>query len=369
MTKSKYISGLLLLILTVSLPIFTSCSTSGGGEDADSYVADFEYQVDADNPNIVHFTNTSEGDYLYLQWNYGNGNSTSKEADKTSVRSINFPKKGTYEVTLTVWGPLNSISDTKSITKTITIDSDDPNYVEGETLVWSDEFDGTSVNLNNWTFETGDNGWGNQELQNYTNGDNAKIVDGKLVITAKKINDNEVAGSYTSTRMISKGKREFTYGRMEIRAKLPSGRGIWPAIWMLGTNIDQVGWPACGEIDIMEYVGYQPDVVHATIHTSDGYGGNGSGNSMTLTTAEEEFHVYGMNWDATKIQFYVDDQTNIVHTYSPSNKTTANWPFNNDQFFILNVAVGGTWGGANGIDNSIFPQSMEIDYIRVYQEN
>ncbi|QIA09868.1 glycoside hydrolase family 16 protein [Draconibacterium halophilum] len=235
-------------------------------------------------------------------------------------------------------------------------------------MVWSDEFDGDAVNSDNWTFETGSGGWGNNELQNYTNAANAEINDGILTITAEKVNDNKVPGSYTSTRIITSGKQEFTYGRMEIRAKLPSGRGIWPAIWMLGANIGNVGWPACGEIDIMEYVGYQPNTVHATVHTSAGSGGDGSGSSKTLNTAEEEFHVYGVFWTEKEMVFYTDSPENVTHRYAPSNKTSDNWPFDKPQFFILNVAVGGNWGGAQGIDNSIFPQMMEVDYVRVYQE-
>jgi beta-glucanase (GH16 family) len=193
------------------------------------------------------------------------------------------------------------------------------------------------------------------------------VKDGVLILTAKKINDNTTVGSYTSTRMKTQGKKEFTYGKMEIRAKLPSGRGIWPAIWMLGGNISSVSWPACGEIDIMEYVGYDPNTIHATVHTTSGSGGNGNGSSKTLETAEEEFHIYGLTWTEKEMVFYTDTPENITHTYSPSTKTDDNWPFNKPQFFILNVAVGGNWGGAQGIDNSIFPQSMEIDYVRVYQ--
>ncbi|MGQ1909535.1 family 16 glycosylhydrolase [Marinifilum sp. RC60d5] len=356
----------MLFILFVFAFGFLSCSSTGG-DDEEEYTASFEYELDASNPNVINLTNTSVGDYLYLQWNYGNGTTSSKETDKTSVRSIHYPQKGTYDISLTVWGNLNTLSDTKTVTHSITIEDNDTDYIEGETLVWSDEFDGTSVNMNNWTFETGDNGWGNNELQNYTNGDNAHIADGKLILTAEKINDNKTTGSYTSTRMITWGKQEFTYGRIEVKAKLPSGTGIWPAIWMLGANLDSYGWPACGEIDIMEYVGYQPNTVHATVHTSAASGADGNGSSKELETCEEEFHVYGMIWDANKIQFYIDTENNITHTYSPTTKTAKNWPFDKPQFFILNVAVGGNWGGAQGIDNTIFPQTMEVDYVRVYQ--
>jgi beta-glucanase (GH16 family) len=341
-----------------------SCSNS---DDAAGYKADFKYQMDTENPNMVTFTNVSEGEYLYVEWNFGNGSSTGKSTDKQKEHSVYFPKKGEYEVQLTVWGPMNQSSDTKVATQTIVIDADDPDYVNPENLVWSDEFNSASISAANWTFETGDHGWGNNELQMYTNGSNAHIEDGKLIITARKVNDNKQAGSYTSTRMISLGKREFTYGRFEIRAKLPSGTGVWPAIWMLGANINSVGWPACGEIDIMEYVGFEPNTVHATVHTPSGYAGNGNGSSKALETCEEDFHIYGIIWDEDKIQFYTDAPENITHTYSPAVKTAENWPFNKPHFFILNIAVGGSWGGVKGIDNNIFPQTMEIDYVRVYE--
>jgi beta-glucanase (GH16 family) len=155
---------------------------------------------------------------------------------------------------------------------------------------------------------------------------------------------------------------------MEIRAKLPSGTGIWPAIWMLGQNFWTNGWPACGEMDIMEYVGYNPNTVYSTVHTPSGYGGGGSGSSMMVATCEEDFHIYGLDWSSDSLKFYVDTPGNLVHVYAPEVKTPENWPFDQPAFFILNVAVGGNWGGAQGIDNSIFPQSMEIDYVRVYQK-
>jgi len=276
-----------------------------------------------------------------------------------------FPLKGSYEIEL----KLTKGSDVFSEKQNVNISGDDPDYVASFTLSWADEFDGTSVNTSDWTFETGASGWGNNELQNYTNGDNAEVKDGKLILTAKKVNDNQQPGSYTSTRMITKGKKEFTYGKMEVRAKLPSGRGIWPAIWMLGADISSVSWPACGEIDIMEYVGYEPNTVHATVHTTAGSGANGDGSSKTLETAEEEFHIYGLIWTEKEMVFYTDSPDNVTHTYSPSTKTDDNWPFYKPQFFIMNIAVGGNWGGAQGIDNSIFPQTMEIDYVRVYQPN
>lgn len=318
----------------------------------------FTAAPDALNPNKINLVNTSEGNYDSFKWIFKD---TEVENENTTIAY--FPYKGDYEIELQV------VKDEVTYSKKleVTLADDDPNYISSFVLTWADEFDGNEVNTYDWTFETGSNGWGNNELQNYTNGDNAEVKEGKLILTAKKVNDNLQPGSYTSTRMITKGKKEFLYGRMEISAKLPSGRGIWPAIWMLGANIDDVSWPACGEIDVMEYVGYQPNTIHATVHTPSGYGANGNGSSKMLNTAEEEFHVYGVIWTEKEMVFYTDSPENVTHTYAPINKTSDNWPFNKPHFFILNIAVGGNWGGAQGIDNSIFPQTMEIDYVRVYQ--
>ncbi|MGQ1787672.1 MULTISPECIES: glycoside hydrolase family 16 protein [unclassified Saccharicrinis] len=353
------------LALLFSILLFSSCSKSDDSEMG--YVADFEFEVDTNN---VSFTNTSTGEYLYIEYDYGNGETSGAQSNKAYMGTAYYPLKGEYTVKLTVYGPSNTSSDTKTISKTVTIVADDPDYIPAEEgLIWSDEFNESSINTDNWTFEVGhgDWGWGNNELQYYTDGDNANIQDGKLIITARKVDDNTTTGSYTSARMVTMDKQEFTYGRIEVRAKLPSGRGVWPAIWMLGANLSTAGWPACGEIDIMEYVGYQPNVVHSTIHTASGSGVDGSGGSQTLDSAEEEFHVYGMIWNEESITFYIDTEDNITHTYAPAVKNANNWPFDKSQFFILNLAVGGNWGGAQGIDNSIFPQTMEIDYVRVYE--
>ncbi|WP_346856218.1 family 16 glycosylhydrolase [uncultured Draconibacterium sp.] len=321
-------------------------------------VVAFTATVDAGNSNKINLVNTSVGEYDSFKWIY-----RGKEILGETNAVAYFPFAGSYEIELQLTKGGNVFSEKQ----TVNISGDDPEYIDSFVLSWADEFDGTAVNTSDWTFETGASGWGNNELQNYTNGANAEVKDGLLVLTARKINDNTAIGSYTSTRLISSGKKEFTYGKMEIRAKLPSGKGIWPAIWMLGANIGSVSWPACGEIDIMEYVGYQPNTVHATVHTNAGSGSNGSGSSKTLATAEEEFHVYGLIWTEKEMIFYTDSPENVTHRYAPSVKNADNWPFDKPQFFILNVAVGGNWGGAQGIDNSIFPQSMEIDYVRVYQ--
>jgi len=234
-------------------------------------------------------------------------------------------------------------------------------------LVWSDEFNEKEVNLNNWSFEIWDAGRVNNEWQAYIeNKDNYKLENASLYITAVKTGNNE-KGGYTSTRLSSQGKREFQYGRIEFRAKMPIGRGTWPALWMLGYNIDEVGWPKCGEIDVMEYVGFEPDKTHTNVHTQYQHGMTDFHVVTENTTAEEAFHTYGIIWTKDAIQFYLDSPENITNTYSPKEKTIDNWPLDRPYFLIMNFAVGGDWGGANGVDDSVYPQSMIVDYVRVYQ--
>jgi beta-glucanase (GH16 family) len=229
-------------------------------------------------------------------------------------------------------------------------------------LVWEENFDGKALDEKNWNFEMGDGcpncGWGNNERQLYTK-DNHKIADGKLTITARKEGEK-----YTSTRITTKGKKEFQYGRMEARAKLPVGHGIWPAFWMLGSNISSVGWPKCGEIDILEYIGREPDMVFTSLHTQDSHGNTVNTMKTKFEDIEDGFHVYAAEWSKDKIAFFVDDK--LVYTFAPDAKTEAVWPFNQPFYFIVNVAVGGNFGGPE-VDDKILPQEFTLDYIRVYQ--
>lgn len=230
-------------------------------------------------------------------------------------------------------------------------------------LVWEEHFDEKSLNEKTWNIELGDGcpncGWGNNERQLYT-ADNHKIEKSCLVITAKKEADNK----YTSTRITTKGKKEFQYGRFEARAKLPVGQGIWPAFWMLGSNIDQVGWPMCGEIDILEYVGKEPNMVFTSLHTQDSHGNTINTKKTKIESIEEGFHLYAIEWTPDKIEFFVDAK--LVYTFQPELKTQAVWPYNQPFYFIINMAIGGNFGGPE-VDDAIFPQKFYIDYIKVYQ--
>jgi len=242
-------------------------------------------------------------------------------------------------------------------------------------LVWSDEFDTTD--LDSWTFETGGGGWGNNELQYYTNGQNAFIQydamagSNVLVIEARR---GAPAGAscwygscqYSSSRMITLDKREFRYGRMEARIRLPQTQGIWPAFWMLGADIGQVGWPQSGEIDIMEHVGSEPTLTHGALH-GPGYFGNTpfSGTHDLRHSADAAYHVYAVEWDTNGIRWFVDDQPFYSVTRAQVEARGA-WVFDQPFFLLLNVAVGGDWPGSPNAA-SVFPQRMYVDYVRVYQ--
>lgn len=248
----------------------------------------------------------------------------------------------------------------------------DPELEEG--LLWSDEFDGDRLDYDKWFPETGASGWGNNELQNYTAIQNTEVSDGTLKIIAKKIFEGErqERGDYTSARLTSLDS--FTYGRMEIRAKMPDlkGNGLWPAIWMLGDAIrDGGGWPSSGEIDIMEYVSYAPNQFYATIHSTANNHQDGTqlgSGAVSLPTIEEEFNTFGIIWEEEFIKFYVNDPNNtIFRVNKPAEANNDNWPFDKPHFFLLNMAVGGDWGGAQGLNDANFPATMEIDYVRVYE--
>ncbi len=229
-------------------------------------------------------------------------------------------------------------------------------------LVWEENFDGKTLNEKVWNYELGDGcpnicGWGNNERQVYTK-TNHKVENGMLTITAKKEGDK-----YTSTRITTAGKKEFKYGYIETRAKIPVGQGIWPAFWMLGSNIKQVGWPMAGEIDILEYVGKEPGMIFTSLHTKDSHGETINTKKTKFENIEEGFHTYAINWTKDKIEFFVDDKP--VYTFNPEDRSAEVWPFNQPFYFILNVAVGGNFGGPE-VDDSILPQEFIIDYVRVY---
>ena len=242
------------------------------------------------------------------------------------------------------------------------------------TLVWSDEFDGNMLNESKWNYEigTGSGGWGNNELQYYRR-ENTSVAGGHLIIEAR----SEVfsGNNYTSSRLTTQNKFDFKYGRVDVRARLPKGQGIWPALWMLGANFSNVGWPRCGEIDIMELVGggkgrtdaRGDDVTHGTAHwdNSGQYAMSGGHTQLSSGIFNDEFHIFSIQWDESEIRWYLDDTQFNVLDITPEGLSE----FRNGKFFFLfNVAVGGRWPGSPD-GNTVFPQQMLVDYIRVYQNN
>lgn len=239
------------------------------------------------------------------------------------------------------------------------------------TLVWSDEFErGELPDPIKWSYDVGGHGWGNRELQHYTQKrpENARIEDGLLIIEARK--EPYEGSDYTSARLVTRGQAAWTYGRFEIRAKLPKGRGTWPAIWMLPVdwNLGSGKWPDVGEIDIMEHVGHDPGVIHASAHSKDYQWQIGTQKTGTLLIgdASKTFHTYVLEWTPDALKAYVDDQ--LYFHYANEGEGWSKWPYQRDYYLLLNLAVGGAWGGAEGIDDEIWPQRLEIDYVRVYQK-
>jgi beta-glucanase (GH16 family) len=272
------------------------------------------------------------------------------EATTAGPVSYTYKLSGTntYKVNVSAYNGPNFVSTSINITI----------FVAGNTL-FSDEFniDG-APNSSKWGYDIGAGGWGNNEAQYYTSRpENVIVQGGYLKIIAKK--EAYLGSSYTSARLLTKGKYAFKYGRVEIRAKLPIGGGTWPALWMLGSNIDTAGWPACGEIDIMEHKGNELNKIHGTLHFPGRSGGNPDTSTVIPnTTATTEFHNYSIDWRSDTIKFYVDGQ--LFKTFGNS----ASVPFNQNFFLIFNCAMGGTFGGA--IDPNFVSSTFEIDYVRVY---
>jgi beta-glucanase (GH16 family) len=244
------------------------------------------------------------------------------------------------------------------------------------TLVWSDEFEGpagATVDLTKWNFDIGGGGWGNQELESYTDRSRNAFLDGNGALVIEALSEpykgpDGIARDYTSARLKTKGLFAQAYGRFEARIKIPYGQGLWPAFWMLGANIDSVGWPACGEIDIMENIGREPSTVHGTFHGPGYSGAGGLGAPDSLAGGQrfaDDFHVFAVEWEPAAIRWYVDGT--LYETRTPADLPAGtHWVFDHPFFIILNVAVGGGWPGPPDA-TTVFPQQMLVDYVRVYR--
>jgi beta-glucanase (GH16 family) len=330
-------------------------------------------EINDDGSGEVDIT-ASATDANYFTVNFGDGGSAVVATN--GAASYTYTESGDYTIEVRAHTTqAKFISESEEITVTLKEDTFIPatgystptNYPE-MTLVWQDEFTGTSLDESDWTYEIGGSGWGNNELQYYRK-ENTSIVDGHLVITAQA--ESFGGRDYTSSRLITKGKQEFQYGRIDIRAALPKGQGIWPALWMLGANISSVPWPGSGEIDIMEMIGgsNREKTVYGTLHWDNN--GNGQhactcdkpGYSLASGTFNDKFHVFTIIWDATSIKWYVDDVLfNTIDT-TPA----ALSEFQAKYFMIINLAVGGNWPG-NPDETTVLPQRLIVDYVRVFQK-
>jgi beta-glucanase (GH16 family) len=236
----------------------------------------------------------------------------------------------------------------------------------GWDVAWQDEFEGTQLDLNNWTFDIGGGGWGNQEWEYYSDRpENVRLENGMLVIEARKEGVEFSGRPYSSARIKTQGLHAWQYGRIEARMKLPYGKGIWPAFWMLGENMPQKGWPAAGEIDILEHIGKEPDRIYATVHGPGYSGSNGVGAHLVVPagTVSNDFHVYAIEWQENEIRWLFDEEEYFKLT--PAD-VPGEWVFDHPFFIIMNVAVGGGWPGYPD-SATVFPQFMYVDYVRVYQ--
>lgn len=367
-----------LLVLISFLFLFSfisSCSDSTTEEPTklpDNLLVNVEFLGDG----LVR-ANFSADDATYFKVNFGTPGEALRRVDGNSATHT-YTERGNFILLVQAHS-----SETEFVVspQTITMNAaalglgpdagyKSPDSYDGYNLVWSDEFSGTALSTD-WTFELGDGcpdlcGWGNQELEYYKK-ENTSLADGNLTITAKRESIN--GKPYTSSKLNTKGKKFFTYGRIDIRAKLPKGQGLWPALWMLGENIDEVSWPKSGEIDIMEMIGGSKDnqdgTVHGTVHwdNNGNYANYGGSTKLPFGIFNDEYHVFSIDWTEREIIWLLDGVKFHVIDITPPGLDEFHKPF----YLILNVAVGGTWPGSPD-GSTVFPQEMKVDYVRVFQK-
>ena len=365
-----------LILAFVSALIISGCSSSSDDVEEELLPENLSVSVTPSTqvPGLVGITfNADNTNFFTIDYGVGLG----FEEINTQSTTFQYTESGDYTITVRAHKTEDMfIEESEQVTVTVSSSgpiSDEgystPLSYSGYTLVWNDEFDGTQLSAD-WTHEigTGNNGWGNNELQYYRS-NNTSLGNGYLTIEAR--NENFSGSEYTSSRIITEGQQFFQYGRIDIRAILPEGQGLWPALWMLGSNFRTVGWPFCGEIDIMEMVGGsgRENNVFGTLHWDDNgtYActcGQGDGFTLSSGTFADEFHVFSIIWDETEIKWYVDDNLYKTIDISPAGLDE----FRAEFFFIFNIAVGGNLPG-NPNSSTQFPQQMVVDYVRVFQEN
>ena len=344
----KYVIGSVIPLLF--LVLLVGCKDPDEGATAPSNLV-LEAVISTDGSGLVAFTATADN-AVSFDFEFGNGE---MKTGTNGVVNYQYTIKGTNTYPVTVTAKSSSgLTAKKTLDITVTVQN-------AAGLLWSEEFNNEGApDQTKWGYDIGNGsgGWGNGELQYYTNRPENVIVQGG-VLKIKAIKENYSGYQYTSARIQTKDKFFFKYGKVEVSAKLPAGVGTWPAVWMLGTDLYSTGWPACGEIDIMEHRGSELNKIFGTLHYPGRSGGNADGNSRTISNATTEFHKYSVDWTASSINIYVDDL--LIHSVANS----AGIPFNHDFFFIVNVAMGGSFGG--NVDPAFANATMEVDYIRVYK--
>ena len=334
----------------ISLLLLVSCKKTDNGATLAPTNLVVNTVISTDGSGSVAFTATADG-AVSFDYEYGNGEAVTAPSGTVTYK-YTIVGTHTYPVTVTAKGS-SGLTIKKTVEITVTVAT--------AGVFWSDEFNTDGApDPAKWGYDlgTGSGGWGNSELEYYTSRSDNVIVQGG-VLKIKAIKESYSGSAYTSARILTMNKFNFTYGRVEVRAKLPAGVGTWPAAWMLGSNLNTAIWPACGEIDIMEHKGSELNKIYGTLHYPGHSGGSANGSTLVINNATSEFHIYTLDWSATSIQIAVDGI--VFHTVANS----AAIPFNHDFFLILNVAMGGTFGGT--VDPSFTNATMEVDYIRVYK--
>ena len=365
----------LFILVLIGSAFFSSCgdSETPTSNDGDPMNLTVDIEILDDRSGAVIVTASADNAILY-EFDMGTTATNDTGASESGIFEFVYENTGVFIVEVKAFGNNGRFLREE---KQISVTSGEPSIsgegystpisYDGMNLLWNDEFDGSIVNQSDWTFETGNGcpnicGWGNNELEFYTV-DNSDVRDGLLTITARE--ETIQSNRYSSSRLKTQDKFAFTYGRVDVRAKLPSGRGIWPAIWMLGQNISSVGWPRSGEIDIMEMIGGTERTTHGTAHWANANGDRVmDGGDRTIGVGlDEAFHVYTIIWDETAIRWFLDDNLYFTLDITGPDKQAFHNPF----FLLLNVAVGGDWPGSPTAD-TVFPTSMQVDYVRVFQE-
>lgn len=375
-TNAGYILKHMNTVITLlAILLFYSCSDEVIPNNEDPSNLEVQVTVSDDGSGIVIISANADHAMEYQLWIPPNTEPV--ETNQTGQFEHVFERTGTYQLEVRAYGISGryireEIQVAVELAEHVITPDDGystPLTYEGYRLVWHDEFDGSEVNPDYWVFETGTGcphlcGWGNNELQYYRQ-QNAWVSDGVLTIEARQ--ESFQGSNYTSARMKTQGKKSFQYGRIDIRALLPEGQGIWPATWMLGNDITTVGWPKCGEIDIMEMIGGngRENQVHGTLHWDfNGHVSAGGRYTLPEGTFADEYRVFSIIWDQTTIRWFVNDTQFHVIDITPGHMTE----FHQEFFFLFNVAVGGRWPG-NPDATTVFPQQMKVDYVRVFQRN